>query len=206
MRAGCSGPAGKKCGENAAEREKRKTSPSTPGRIVVETQQGLVNGQIMFRLMALLCVGIYVAMLIFGQDRGQLRFGLMQAEAVKSAAQPVVANATVLQPSDAAGQATVVSFVPEQPLMATPANVEAPAEPVALAAPEAAQEGRLFYVAAESVNVRAGPGKAHAVIDSLPRGEAVLVLVEGEGPESWSLIRIEGDGVEGYVASRLLTE
>ena len=39
----------------------------------------------MFRLMALLCAGIYAVMLIGGQDRGQLRFGLMQAEADKAA-------------------------------------------------------------------------------------------------------------------------
>ena len=35
---------------------------------------------------------------------------------------------------------------------------------------------------------------------------AVLVLVEGEGRDGWSLVRVEGDGVEGYIASRLLTE
>jgi hypothetical protein len=31
-------------------------------------------------------------------------------------------------------------------------------------------------------------------------------VVQGEGADSWSLIRIEGDGIEGYIATRLLTE
>ena len=64
----------------------------------------------------------------------------------------------------------------------------------------------MFYVVAPNVNVREGPGQDHAVLDRLPRGEAVLVQVTGEGPEGWSLVRVEGDGVEGYIASRLLME
>ena len=63
-----------------------------------------------------------------------------------------------------------------------------------------------MVVNTKSVNVRAGPGKDFSVVDRLVRGESVLVVVQGEGPDGWSLIRIEGDGVEGYVASRLLTE
>ena len=67
-------------------------------------------------------------------------------------------------------------------------------------------EGLLMVVNTKSVNVRAGPGKDFSVVDRLVRGESVLVVAQGEGPDGWSLIRIEGDGIEGYVASRLLTE
>lgn len=160
----------------------------------------------MFRLMAFLGVGIYAAMLIGGQDRGQLRFGLMEAEANRAAAVQVADFVAVQAPRPSLPQpdtaAVPASFAPEQPLMAAPTlSQDSPA-----AADLAIPEGRLFYIAAQSVNVREGPGKDHAVIDRLPRGEAVLVLVEGEGPDGWSLIRIEGDGIEGYVASRLLTE
>jgi hypothetical protein len=154
----------------------------------------------MFRLMVLLCAGIFATMLIGGQDRGQKRFGLM----APPASQEVAVDVTP-EPPPVVEAVVEAAFVPEKPLMA--AAEAAPAEVVAaveeLAAPP---EGRVFYVASASVNVREGPGKDHAVIGRLPQGEAVLVLVEGEGPEGWSFIRIEGDGVEGYVASRLLTE
>ena len=70
----------------------------------------------------------------------------------------------------------------------------------------APESGKILFIGAKSVNVREGPGKDFAVVGRLARGEAVLVVADGEGPDGWSLIRIEGDGVEGYVASRLLTE
>lgn len=145
----------------------------------------------MFRLLAFLCAGIYAAMLVFGQDHGQLRFGLMQAKAEK-AAQMIATTRVTPEPVEAPAVAPA-AFVPEKPLMASPEAVEAP-------------QGKLFYIAAQSANVREGPGKDHAVIDRLPKGEAVLVLEQGEGPDGWSLIRIEGDGLQGYIAARLLTE
>lgn len=138
-------------------------------------------------------------MLTLGQDHGQLRFGLMQAKADKAAA-AVVASAPAAEPVQPAADLVVAAaFVPEKPLMAAPVAAEAPA-------PAASDKGKLFYIAAENANVREGPGKDHAVIERLPKGEAVLVLAYGEGPEGWSLIRIEGDGLQGYVATRLLTE
>lgn len=159
----------------------------------------------MFRLTVILCAGLYGSMLVLGQDNGQLRFGLMQAEAEKIAADAVVSE-PIAQPAVALETAqtetvppvVAAAFVPEKPLIASPA-AEA-------TAPETDVIGKVFYIASDKANVREGPGKDHAVIDALPKGEAVLVLSYGEGPEGWSHIRIEGDGVEGYIASRLLTE
>jgi uncharacterized protein YgiM (DUF1202 family) len=170
----------------------------------------------MFRRLAVLCFGLYVAMLIGGEDRGQVRLGLqpIMAEKLDAVAQgtALIAEAPSehLRPDDP--QIMSSSFAPEKPLMITPAPAE-----VALTQHEAVEteavepvvqdlQGRVFYVNAPSVNVREGPGKDHAVLDSLPRGEAVLVLVEGAGSDGWSLVRVEGDGVEGYIASRLLAE
>lgn len=145
----------------------------------------------MFRLLAFLCMGIFAVMLTLGRDHGQLRFGLMQARADK-AAQMIAAK--VVEPEPAEVPAVVAAaFAPEKPLMTPPKAESAP-------------QGKLFYVAAPSANVREGPGKDHAVIDRLPKGEAVLVLEQGEGPDGWSLIRIEGDGGQGYIAARLLKE
>lgn len=145
----------------------------------------------MFRLLAFLCVGIFAAMLTLGRDHGQLRFGLMQARADK-AAQMVATKVVTPDPVEAPA-VVAATFVPEKPLMTPPQAEDVP-------------QGKLFYVAAQSANVREGPGKDHAVIDRLPKGEAVLVLEQGEGPDGWSLIRIEGDGVQGYIAARLLKE
>src|SRR5690606_1407060 len=69
--------------------------------------------------------------------------------------------------------------------------------------PPAAASGDIWYVTAGSVNVRGGPTTAAAVVEKLTRGEAVLVSFE-EGSE-WAHVRIEGDGLEGYVALRFLS-
>ena len=60
----------------------------------------------------------------------------------------------------------------------------------------------LQYVVANTVNVRTGPSADTASLTKLSRGEAVLVL-PSDTP-GWSMIRIEGDGLEGYIATRFL--
>lgn len=144
----------------------------------------------MFRLTVILGAGIFLAMLIGGQDRGQKRFGLM-AQPGSQEAPVAVAVLPEIAPEALPQDVVAASFAPEKPLMAAPA---------------AQAGGKLFYVASDTANVREGPGKDHAVIETLLKGESVLVVFQGEGSDGWSLIRIEGDGVEGYVASRLLTQ
>jgi uncharacterized protein YgiM (DUF1202 family) len=61
-------------------------------------------------------------------------------------------------------------------------------------------------IGSKSANVRSGPGKDFNVVSKLSRGESVTLVSQTDGPDGWSLIRIEGDGVEGYIASRLLAE
>jgi hypothetical protein len=74
------------------------------------------------------------------------------------------------------------------------------------AAPEAAPlpaGGTIWYVTADSVNVRAAPSTEAEVLDRLGSGEATL-LVTAVNSE-WAQIVIQGDGVEGYVALRYLS-
>ncbi|MGJ8582536.1 MAG: SH3 domain-containing protein [Marinosulfonomonas sp.] len=60
------------------------------------------------------------------------------------------------------------------------------------------------YVSGERVNVRAGPSTSEAVLDQVVYADAVQVLDEtGDG---WVHIRIEGAGVEGYMAGRFLQD
>ena len=140
-------------------------------------------------------------MLIAGQDHGQQRFGLMPENILPPLAeQPVaVVEQTAPKPATAVTQA---AYIPDAPVM-----VQAPVQTeVQTVAAETPATGRVMYVLPKSLNVRAGPGTDNEVLERLTKGEAVLVVAEGEGPDGWSLIRIEGDGVEGYVAARLLTE
>lgn len=55
-----------------------------------------------------------------------------------------------------------------------------------------------------ALNVRAGPSTSDDVIGRLFQFDSVSVLEEAS--DGWAHIRIEGDGIEGWVASRFLTE
>ncbi|MGR3662757.1 MAG: SH3 domain-containing protein [Paracoccaceae bacterium] len=60
----------------------------------------------------------------------------------------------------------------------------------------------VWFVTGERVNVRQGPTTSAAVVDQVVFAEAVEVLTEPDN--GWVMIRIEGDGVEGYMANRFL--
>ena len=184
-------------------------------------------GGAMLRLTFLLCSGLFLVMLLGGRDFGQLRPGLTQAAAgpvtadvpavetiALEIAAPVVVAAVVPEPvfvpapvvPVAVAAAVVPAPVPVEPEntvftlsdFADPAPVVA--EPVA-AKPSA--EGEVWYVAGDSVNVRSGPSTNTDVVGKLALGEATLVVWR-EG-DDWARIRIEGDGIEGYVAMRFLS-
>ena len=164
----------------------------------------------MIRLMLLLCGGLYLGMLVLGADHGQKRYGLMLADK-----QPVTVAATV-QP-DETSKDTI--FIPSQTVMqpiavvATPQDAIVNAPPIAatpdpvvdaaLPAPEITG-GALYTVVSAQANVRDGPGKTFNVVDTLSQGEQLLLVDDPSAPDGWSKVRIEGDGSEGYVATRLL--
>lgn len=171
----------------------------------------------MLKLIAILCLGLFLTMRIAGEDRGQTRFGLMP-----SAGKSSVAVASLIPPAAPAPAASEQKLPPASPVATSNAGTEqpvlinaafAPDAPVMVAptavAPQAAAApettGRIALVNTKRLNVRAGPGTDYAVVDSLARGDSVLIISEEEGPDAWAMIRIEGDGVEGFVAKRLLT-
>ena len=55
-----------------------------------------------------------------------------------------------------------------------------------------------------ALNVRSGPSTSEPVLGRLLQSEIVEVLEESS--DGWARIRIEGDGIEGWVASRFLSE
>jgi uncharacterized protein YgiM (DUF1202 family) len=64
-------------------------------------------------------------------------------------------------------------------------------------------DSTIWYVNANSVNVRAEPSTEAEVVGKLTTGEAALVVAPVDG--DWARIVIQGDGVEGYVALRYLS-
>lgn len=202
----------------------------------------------MLRLTFLLCAGLYAALMIAGEDRGQMRPGLADA-ATRLAAGGVVAGAESVPAAQPEEAVTVVSAEPVTQPAASPAPAPTLAPTLAGAEPEAAAPqayvepvrqlvtrveepvfslaslgneavptvapdepqpevaeggtGTIWYVVANSVNVRAEPSTEAEVLGKLGSGEAAL-LVQAVNSD-WARIVIQGDGVEGFVAMRYLS-
>lgn len=204
----------------------------------------------MLRLTLILCAGLFAALMIAGEDRGQLRPGLADAAtpnalagddspaptaeterltvvAAASAAEPTAKPALAKPAAPAVTSADPAAAAPdpavtpepyveparelvaevEEPIFSLSAvgTEEVPAAPPAEGTPEVADggAGTIWYVAANSVNVRAEPSTDAEVLGKLGSGEAAL-LVQAVDDE-WARIVIQGDGVEGFVAMRYLS-
>lgn len=173
----------------------------------------------MFRLLMLLSVTLFLTLLIGGRDNGQMRAGLMQQPERQRPVMPVAQAEPATPMPTAPVQAAPVTLASAEtvpvPLISMAAATEpALREPEAVIVPAVATgepaasvdepAAALRWVSAQAINVRQGPSTGNPVIGRLTRGEAVSV-VEDTG-DGWVMIRIEGDGVEGYVAARLLTD
>ena len=80
----------------------------------------------------------------------------------------------------------------------------APAPSVADEVAAALTDSQVWYVTGNVVNVREGPSTDYPVVGKVSYGEAAQILTDPADP--WVRIRIEGDGVEGYIATRFLTD
>jgi len=105
--------------------------------------------------------------------------------------------------------ATLVSF--SQPAVVNLDGTIKVPEPIALAravAQPVLMQGEpklnVQYVTAQRVNVRQGPSTEHPVLGKVVYDEAVQVL--SDPAQEWVLVRIEGDGIEGYMSSKFLQE
>jgi len=142
-----------------------------------------------------------------------------RAPAPPKAAPAPASLATVARPQPAPAGSSVISAAfataeagPEMqgaqsltlalPLVDAAAPGDPASDPVAAPAAGADATPTLQYVMANTVNVRSGPSAETESLTKLDRGEAVLVL-PSDTP-GWSMIRIEGDGLEGYIATRFL--
>jgi len=149
---------------------------------------------------ALLCSGIFLVLLIAGQDKDQVRAGLPTVPALAQAQDAVtIVQAPEKMPVARFSEAV---FVPAQPVRVSPSSAVKVAD-----RPEQEllrPENRWATITARSANVRFGPSTSEAVIGQLSLGEQVMIVIEDNPVAGWNLVRIEGDGGEGYVATRLL--
>jgi uncharacterized protein YgiM (DUF1202 family) len=119
--------------------------------------------------------------------------------AAPAAPQPALLPASL---TDDGGQTGLTLALPLVDADARPPEAQAETSTAAELPAGIPDEPLVMYVNATSVNVRSGPSAETEALTRLPRGEAVLVL-PSDTP-GWSMIRLEGDGVEGYIASRFL--
>ena len=80
-------------------------------------------------------------------------------------------------------------------------------EPVAVAVvsiPEPAPERIIWFVTGSRVNVRGGPSTNYEVLGKVVYGEAAEIISDPDA--DWVKIRIEGDGVEGFIMKRFMTD
>ncbi|WP_456389105.1 SH3 domain-containing protein [Profundibacter sp.] len=98
-------------------------------------------------------------------------------------------------------------------VLVSPVNVVAPVivtpepEPVQIASiPEPAPEPEriIWFVTGSRVNVREGPSTDYMVMGKVTYGEAAEIVSDPDA--DWVKIRIEGDGVEGFIMKRFMTD
>lgn len=83
-----------------------------------------------------------------------------------------------------------------------PVEVVSIPEPTPEFAPE--PERLIWFVTGSRVNVREGPSTNYSVMGSVVYGEAAEIVSDPDA--DWVKIRIEGDGVEGFIMKRFMTE
>jgi len=174
----------------------------------------------MFKLIMTTLVGIGLVLTIGGRDvtdaqmsqnladdtpvvtRGQhntseiaLTVAAVQAPQVQPKAQPV----QPVQPAKAATQGLRQLEIPA--VFAASAASTGPVAGSREMKPELSQSN-VFVVSGSRVNVRAGPSTQFGVVGQVIRGD--LAMVVEETSNGWARIRIEGDGVEGYMSTRFL--
>jgi len=79
----------------------------------------------------------------------------------------------------------------------------APEPVVAEITPEPEPERTIWYVTGSRVNVREGPSTNYTVLGKVLYGDAAEIISDPDA--DWVKIRIEGDGVEGFIMKRFMT-
>lgn len=165
----------------------------------------------MGKLIITTLAGLYIVLVVAGRDvpsaAGQAQADpapqLAQAEAAPVAVAPhdptkIVAKAASTPQIE---NAALITPVIPRTRMPGPRLKPAP-ETRPIETPAKSDGASLWKVTASALNVRSGPSTSDRTVDSIRRGEEVLLVSESGG---WAHVRIEGDGVDGWVSKRYLT-
>ncbi|MBC7145634.1 MAG: SH3 domain-containing protein [Thioclava marina] len=169
----------------------------------------------MGKLLITTLAGIYAVMAIGGRDLPTDQTQMAQAapapqeqaapeEVAQAATDPLYDPTKITAPSANAAmveKAALITRVTPVARMPGPALQPSPEYRSREKAPEV-KGGTLWEVTANSLNVRSGPSTGDSAIDRVLRGEQVLVVAERDG---WAHVKIEGDGIDGWVAKRYLS-
>ncbi len=149
-------------------------------------------------LLGLLGAGLYGAASVYGRGEGVQRAGMAGAQAQPEATRADSARHTHALPAAVRRLANSPVDGPLRPV------ILGEAQPVAeaVAPPPVAATAQIRRVQVAGANVRGGPSTGYEVIGRVTQGEEVEVVEEGGN--GWVRIRIQGDGIDGWVAERLL--
>ncbi|WP_415184895.1 SH3 domain-containing protein [Phaeovulum sp.] len=162
----------------------------------------------MIRLTFYLMLTLFLTMLIAGRDGPDTvkTAATLTTEAALETAVP--ASIVTRTDSTPLALAIPVSASPPEAVTPTTASLRMPGPPLRpspelVLASQTQPAPQVWRVNTNRLNVRAGPSTGHSVVDRLTRGDEALVI--SDPTAEWVQIRIEGDGVDGWVARRLLT-
>ncbi|WP_339108109.1 SH3 domain-containing protein [Thioclava sp. GXIMD4216] len=172
-------------------------------------------------------VALFLVMVIAGREDkpaqiaqapatgAQAASGLIQAavltdETVNAALVTPAAAATVPQdaaapvhtPKSAAITRAFPKPMPGPALRSSPEYRDLHAEAASTFGQETPADMQVWRVTAGALNVRSGPAASYQRVDGVTRGEEVQMIAQNGG---WAKIRIEGDGIEGWVSKRFLS-
>lgn len=156
------------------------------------------------KLMVLLVGGFLAVAALYGTAGGPQRNGLLAPPEAVASTPP--APETVADPAPAL-PATVRRLADTPvtgPLRPVILGEREPVPVMAVTPAPGPGTARLDIrrVTSTSANVRGGPSTEHAVVGRVSLGEEVEVVEQGGN--GWLRIRMQGDGVDGWVAARLI--
>jgi hypothetical protein len=127
-------------------------------------------------------------------------------DAIKAAVELAMATDSLEQAPELDAGDDVPAAEAGVPVAAETPAAEPQADPPSVADEVAAalSASQVWYVNATKVNVREGPSTDFAVVGQMAFGDATEILSDPE--DEWVRIRIQGDGVEGYIARRFLQD
>lgn len=174
------------------------------GKVCYDFNVVSLSGYTMFRMIFQTLVVVLLTMLIAGRDDPAAPGGDIGIQATAEAAPSTARNGIVRAVAIADRESDPVPAALITPVTSSP--MPGPAlrpSPEYRTRNEPVVDPQLWQVSASRLNVRAGPSTSNPVMTTLSRGEEVLVV--SDPGSNWVHIRIEGDGVDGWVARKLLS-